>query len=188
MDEIDHIAPHIRLWKGDITRLKCDAIVNAANSALTGCWAANHMCIDNAIHTFAGVQLRYKCDQIIKMQGHPEPTGCAKITPGYNLPAAHVIHTVGPIANGSPSAKHNEQLASSYRSCYELAASSGLKSIAYCCISTGVFGFPSKDAAKIAIKTVRELQAHHEQSKKLEVIFNVFSDRDYELYSELLAD
>lgn len=177
------VRPHVYLWQGDITTLACDAIVNAANSGMTGCWAPNHICIDNCIHTFAGVQLRWECAQLMEEQGYPEPTGRAKITKAYNLPSKHVIHTVGPIANGSPTDEHRRQLAQSYRSCYDLACNSGLQSLAYCCISTGVFGFPQEEAAYIATESVLELQAG--DAKPLDVIFNVFEDRDLELYSKL---
>lgn len=178
------VRPHVYLWQGDITTLACDAIVNAANSGMTGCWAPNHICIDNCIHTFAGMQLRWECAQLMETQGHFEPTGQAKITKAYNLPSKHVIHTVGPIANGSPTNEHRRQLAESYRSCYELVRNSGLRSLAYCCISTGVFGFPQEEAARIATETVLKLQAA--DPKPLDVIFNVFEDRDLGLYSKLL--
>lgn len=179
------VKPHLYLWQGDITTLTCDAIVNAANSGMMGCWAANHICIDNCIHTFAGVQLRWECAQVMERQGHPEPTGHAKITAAYNLPAKHVIHTVGPIANGRVTAEDEHLLASSYKSCYELAKKSELQSIAFCCISTGVFGFPQEAAAKIAVATVRELQAA--DPEPLDVIFNVFLDSDLVIYQHLLA-
>lgn len=184
LEELEPVESHLYLWQGDITTLVCDAIVNAANSGMTGCWAANHICIDNCIHTFAGVQLRWECAQIMERQGHPEPTGQAKITAAYNLPAKHVIHTVGPIANGRVTAEDERLLASSYRSCYELARKSGLRSIAFCCISTGVFGFPQEAAAKIAVATVRELQAA--DPEPLDVIFNVFLDSDLAIYRQLL--
>ncbi|MBQ6586728.1 MAG: protein-ADP-ribose hydrolase, partial [Coriobacteriales bacterium] len=143
--------PHILLWRGDITTLAADAIVNAASSQMLGCWVPGHHCIDNAIHTFAGVQLRAECARIMQEQGHDEPTGAAKITAAYNLPSKHVIHPVGPIASGHPSDLHRQQLASSYRSCLDLAAAHGLHSIAFCCISTGIFGFPQREAAEIAV-------------------------------------
>lgn len=187
--EIGDIAPsaidlRLRLWRGDITALAADAIVNAANSKMLGCWVPGHHCIDNAIHTFAGVQLRLACAHIMDEQGHEEPTGTAKITPAYNLPAKHVIHTVGPIAAGRPSAGHRMQLASCYRSCLDLAARSGLRSIAFCCISTGVFGFPQKEAARIAIETVRDWLDGH--GADMTVIFNVFLESDEEIYRALL--
>lgn len=185
LDSLIQIRPHIFLWQGDITALACDAIVNAANSQMTGCWAPNHLCIDNCIHTFAGVQLRYECDRLMEAQGCPEPTGFAKITKSYNLPCKYVIHTVGPIADGCPTAAHRDQLAACYRSCYSLAKKQGLQSIAFCCISTGVFGFPQKQAAEIAIAIVSDLV--EADSCPLDVVFNVFLDEDARIYSKLLA-
>ena len=180
--------PRLRLWKGDITTLAADAIVNAANSGMTGCWAPLHYCIDNAIHTFAGMQLRYECARIMIEQGHEEPTGKAKITPAYNLPAKHVIHTVGPIANGALNDKLREQLASSYRSCLVASVEAGDTSVAFCCISTGVFGFPAKDAARIAVDTTRAwLDDRESTGKEIPIIvFNVFLDSDEDIYKRLL--
>lgn len=175
----------IRLWQGDITTLAVDAIVNAANSQMLGCWAPGHHCIDNAIHTFAGVQLRLECARIMEEQGIEEPTGFAKITGAYNLPSRHVIHTVGPIANGKPTDLHREQLASCYRSCLDLAFQEGLHSIAFCCIGTGVFGFPQHEAAEIAVKTVRGWLDCTDAP--MTVVFNVFSDEDYGIYAGLLG-
>lgn len=175
----------IYLWRGDITTLKCGAIVNAANSGMTGCYHPCHNCIDNCIHTFAGVRLRLKCAEIIRAQGHEEPTGRAKITPAYNLPCDKVIHTVGPIVQGRLTAEHCRLLKSCYESCLELAAQSGLESIAFCCISTGVFGFPQDKAAEIAVQTVRDFLADHDRN--LRVIFNVFTEKDYEIYGRLLG-
>ena len=181
--DLEPVEKGIYLWQGDITTLRCGAIVNAANSGMTGCWQPCHNCIDNCIHTFAGVRLRYKCAQIMKAQGHEEPTGKAKITPAYNLPCDHVIHTVGPIVRGRLNKKHCELLKSCYKSCLELAVLNGIKSIAFCCISTGVFGFPQDKAAEIAVETVREFLKNND----IEVIFNVFKEKDYELYRELLG-
>lgn len=181
--DLKPIEKNIYLWQGDITRLKCGAIVNAANSGMTGCYQPCHNCIDNCIHTFAGTRLRYKCNQLMLLQGHSEPTGKAKITPAYNLPCDYVIHTVGPIVQGRLTKEHCDLLKSSYRSCLELAAAKDIKSIAFCCISTGVFGFPQREAAEIAVRTVREFQTEH----KIEVIFNVFKDEDYAIYRELLG-
>ena len=172
----------IYLWKGDITTLKCGAIVNAANSGMTGCWQPCHSCIDNCIHTFAGVRLRYKCTQLMKAQGHEEPIGNAKITPSYNLPCDYIIHTVGPIVQGTLTDRHCQFLQSCYHSCLELAVQNEIKSIAFCCISTGVFGFPQNEAAEIAVDTVRAFRRSH----TTEVIFNVFTEKDYEIYSRLL--
>ncbi|MCI6012214.1 MAG: protein-ADP-ribose hydrolase, partial [Firmicutes bacterium] len=140
----------IRLWRGDITTLACDAIVNAANSGMTGCYQPCHSCIDNCIHTFAGVQLRARCAEIMNAQRYAEPTGQAKITPAYNLPCDSVIHTVGPIVQGPLTRQHCDQLASCYRSCLQLADQNGIGSIAFCCISTGVFCFPNQKTAEIA--------------------------------------
>lgn len=174
---------NIYLWQGDITTLECDAIVNAANSGMTGCYHPCHNCIDNCIHTFAGVRLRLKCAEMMELQGHEEPTGKAKITPAYNLPCKYVIHTVGPIVQGRLTEKHRKLLKSCYESCLELAVLNRIKSIAFCCISTGVFGFPQDKAAEIAVQTVREFLKSHD----IEVIFNVFKDDDYEIYRQLLG-
>lgn len=181
--DLQPVEKNIYLWKGDITTLKCGAIVNAANSGMTGCYRPCHNCIDNCIHTFAGVRLRLKCAEIMKAQRHEEPTGTAKITPAYNLPCQYVIHTVGPIVQGRLTEKHCELLKSCYQSCLELAVQSGIKSIAFCCISTGVFGFPQDKAAEIAVQTVREFLLTND----IEVIFNVFTEKDYKIYSRLLG-
>lgn len=181
--DLQPVEGNIYLWKGDITTLKCGAIVNAANSGMTGCYRPCHNCIDNCIHTFAGVRLRLKCAEIMEIQGHEEPTGTAKITPAYDLPCQYVIHTVGPIVQGRLTEKHCELLKSCYQSCLELAVQSGIKSIAFCCISTGVFGFPQDKAAEIAVQTVREFLKNHD----IEVIFNVFTEKDYKIYSGLLG-
>jgi O-acetyl-ADP-ribose deacetylase (regulator of RNase III) len=176
------------LWQGDITRLQVDAIVNAANSALLGCFAPNHLCIDNAIHSAAGIQLRLACQDIMEKQGYPEPIGQAKITPGFNLPSHYVLHTVGPIVHdGEPSKKQCEELASCYRECLKLADKNRLQSVAFCCISTGVFGFPQEPAAKIALSTVREYLDNTPGAHIHTVIFNVFKDDDYEIYQRLLS-
>ena len=168
-------------WQGDITRLKVDAIVNAANAQALGCWAPLHNCIDNCIHSAAGIQLRKECAD--KMQGRLLATGDAFITQGYNLPARHVIHTVGPIIpNGIPTMEQEKQLAQCYRSCLDLAEQNGLESIAFCCISTGVFHFPNRLAAKIAIETVKSYPRHALKT----IIFNVFLDKDRDIYQQLL--
>ena len=180
------LEPGIYVWQGDITTLACDAIVNAANSGMTGCYYPCHGCIDNAIHSYAGVQLRLECDAIIKAQGHEEPTGTAKITEAYNLPCRYVLHTVGPIITGSLKKQDEDLLASCYRSCLALAEEYGLKSIAFCCISTGEFRFPNQRAAEIAVKTVREYRM--ETGSNMDVIFNVFKDLDDMIYRELLSD
>ena len=181
--DLQPISGNIFLWKGDITTLKCGAIVNAANSQMMGCFQPGHGCIDNAIHTFAGVQLRLKCAEIMQSQKHEEPTGQAKITSAYNLPCDYVIHTVGPIVQEKLTKKHCELLESCYRSCLEIAVQNQIKSIAFCCISTGVFGFPQKEAAEIAVRTVRNFQKSHE----IKVIFNVFKESDYKIYRQLLG-
>lgn len=181
--DLSPIENGVYLWKGDITTLKCGAIVNAANSGMTGCWRPCHSCIDNCIHTFAGVRLRYKCNEIIQAQGHEEYTGTAKITPAYNLPCGSVIHTVGPIVQDTLTEEHCRLLASCYNSCLELAVQNSIDSIAFCCISTGVFGFPQEEAAQIAIKTVRSFLKNHD----IKVIFNVFKEDDYEIYKRLLG-
>ena len=234
LQDLSPVSEGIYLWQGDITTLRCDAIVNAANSGMTGCYAPCHGCIDNCIHTYAGMQLRLECAEIMKKQGHKEETGKAKITSAYNLPCKYVLHTVGPIisasnvpntgarartwrmprevlsAGGACSARTEAErrantpplaagyltsgsltqtdkdlLASCYRSCLELAEQNGVKSIAFCCISTGEFHFPNAIAAQIAVKTVKD---YREQTKSImEVIFNVFKDIDYEIYRELLG-
>lgn len=178
------IQPGLYLWQGDITTLKCDAIVNAANSGMTGCYIPNHRCIDNAIHTYAGVELRLACAELMEQQGHPEPTGQAKITPAFNLPSRYVLHTVGPIIDGRVTKEDKELLASCYRSCLELAAENGLESVAFCCISTGEFHFPNDLAAEIAVRTVKEFLKKQTSVKK--VIFNVFKDLDKAIYEKQL--
>ncbi len=176
----------LAIWQGDITTLQVDAIVNAANSGMCGCFSPLHNCIDNIIHTRSGVQLRLACADIMRKQGHEEPTGRAKITPAFNLPCKYVLHTVGPIITGQVTAKERELLASCYRSCLELAAAYQLESVAFCCVSTGVFRFPNELAAEIAVETVRTFLQQETSIKK--VIFNVFKDLDKELYTRLLAD
>ena len=184
IDDLTPVQPGLYLWQGDITTLKCDAIVNAANSGMTGCYIPNHRCIDNAIHTFAGVELRLACEELMEQQGYPEPTGQAKITPAFNLPCKYVLHTVGPIISGRVTKEGEELLASCYRSCLELAAENGLESVAFCCISTGEFHFPNELAAEIAVRTVKEFLKKQTSVKK--VIFNVFKDLDKTIYEKLL--
>lgn len=200
--------PRLCIWQGDITRLGVDAITNAANSGMTGCYQPLHNCIDNCIHSAAGIELRNECARIMNLQGHDEPTGQAKITPGYCLPARYVLHTVGPIVQGPLTDEHRDLLRSSYRSCLELAEKNGLRSVAFCCISTGVFMFPAEEAAHIAVETVREYldeqdRRYSEVSSYIgsgagqtaggdtykgieKVIFNVFSDRDRQIYENIL--
>lgn len=182
--DLTPIQPGLYLWQGDITLLKCDAIVNAANSGMTGCYIPNHRCIDNAIHTFAGVELRLACAELMAKQGYPEPTGQAKITPAFNLPCRYVLHTVGPIIGGRVTKEDKEQLTSCYRSCLELAAENALESVAFCCISTGEFHFPNELAAQVAVETVKEFLKKQTSVKK--VIFNVFKDLDKAIYEKLL--
>lgn len=173
------------LWQGDITTLKCDAIVNAANSQMLGCFSPCHGCIDNIIHTMAGVQLRLACDAIMRAQGHEEPTGQAKITPGFNLPARYVLHTVGPIIYDDVTPEDEVLLASCYCACLELAAKKDCGSIAFCCISTGVFRFPADQAAQIAVRTVKDFLKKDSRIRR--VIFNVFKDSDRAIYQRLLS-
>lgn len=182
--DLQPVQDDIYLWQGDITTLRCDAIVNAANSQMLGCFRPCHGCIDNAIHTFAGVQLRRNCNEIMQKQGHNEPTGQAKITPAYNLPCKYVLHTVGPIVSGRLTEEHCELLKSCYLSCLKLAEKNSCKSIAFCCISTGVFGFPQREAAQIAVDTVKEYK--EENHSDIKVIFNVFKDSDLAIYREVL--
>ena len=183
--DLTPLQPGLYLWQGDITTLKCDAIVNAANSGMTGCYVPGHRCIDNCIHTFAGVQLRSACARLMAQQGHEEPTGQAKLTPAFNLPCRYVLHTVGPIVTGRVTARDRALLASCYCACLTKAAEAGLESIAFCCISTGVFCFPNEDAAEIAVQTVKEFLQTPTTIKK--VIFNVFKDLDKEIYTRLLT-
>ena len=182
--DLTPIQPGLYLWQGDITTLKCDAIVNAANSGMTGCYVPNHRCIDNAIHTYAGVELRLACEELMEQQSYPEPTGQAKITPAFNLPCRYVLHTVGPIINRRVTKEDEELLASCYRSCLELAAENDLESVAFCCISTGEFHFPNELAAEIAVRTVKEFLKKQTSVKK--VIFNVFKDLDKAIYEKRL--
>ncbi len=176
--------PGLYLWQGDITTLAVDAIVNAANSRLLGCFVPCHGCIDNAIHTFAGVQLRLACARLMARQGHEEPAGRAKITPAFNLPCRYVLHTVGPVAGRQPTRRDEETLAACYRACLALAARNGLRSLAFCCISTGEFRFPNRRAAEIAVETVQAWQQAH--PNQMEVVFNVFKDIDRQIYRRLL--
>ena len=184
INSLSEIQQGISIWQGDITRLNSDAIVNAANSKLLGCFIPCHRCIDNAIHSAAGLQLRDECSKIINAQGHDEKTGDAKITGAYNLPSKYVIHTVGPIVFGKLNEKHCNELESCYKSCLEIAEEKNLKSIAFCCISTGEFHFPNDIAAKIAVNTVKKFLENNHSLKK--IIFNVFKDLDLEIYEREL--
>lgn len=188
--DVDELTPcpkdkRLVLWQGDITTLKCDAIVNAANSQMLGCFSPCHGCIDNIIHTMAGVQLRLACNELMQAQGHEEPTGQAKITPGFNLPARFVLHTVGPIIEDDVTEEDERLLASCYRSCLTLAAENDCESIAFCCISTGVFRFPADRAAEIAVQAVRDFMKKKSSIRR--VVFNVFKDSDLKIYRCLLS-
>ena len=185
IEELTPVQPGLYLWRGDITALRCDAIVNAANSGMTGCYVPNHRCIDNCIHTFAGVQLRLYCEEMMEAQGHAEPTGQAKITKAYNLPCDYVLHTVGPIVSGRVTREDERLLASCYRACLTLAAQNGVESIAFCCISTGVFGYPQKIAANVAVDAVRRHLSHNDS--QLKVVFDVFLPSDEAIYQALLG-
>ncbi len=185
LDDLPPVQEDIYLWRGDITTLRCDAIVNAANSQMLGCFYPCHGCIDNAIHTFSGVQLRRACAEIMEKQGCEEQTGGAKITPAYNLPCKYVLHTVGPIIRGKLTKKDKDLLASCYRSCLALAEQNAVQSIAFCCISTGEFHFPNDIAAEIATDTVKKYKL--QTNSKMKVIFNVFREIDWNIYSEILG-
>jgi O-acetyl-ADP-ribose deacetylase (regulator of RNase III) len=185
LSDLTPLQNELYLWRGDITVLHCDAIVNAANSGMTGCYVPCHACIDNCIHTYAGIQLRNYCNELMQKQGYPEQTGTAKITPAFNLPCNYVIHTVGPIVQHELTNTHCEQLASCYRSCLEIADKNNVKSIAFCCISTGEFRFPNEQAAKIAVDTVKKYKL--ETGSKISVIFNVFKEIDEQIYNKLLG-
>ena len=187
--DVDTLAPvksdsRLYIWQGDITTLKCDAIVNACNSQMLGCFSPMHACIDNFIHTYAGVELRLKMHEIMTKQGHEEETGKAKITSGYNLPAKYVLHTVGPIIQWKVTREDETLLASCYTECLKLAADTGVESIAFCCLSTGVFRFPQQRAAEIATNAVKQYLDKDSRIKK--VIFNVFKDEDLKIYNGLL--
>lgn len=177
--------PHIALWQGDITTLKVDAIVNAANSKLRGCFYPCHSCIDNIVHSRSGIQLRLLCDDIMNRQGYDEPTGRAEITPAFNLPSRYILHTVGPIVSGRATQQDRALLASCYRACLTLAVQKGCKSIAFCCISTGEFHFPNEEAAGIAIAAVENFLRNG--NEPIRVIFDVFKDVDLRIYQKLLG-
>lgn len=180
----------LSIWKGDITTLKVDAIVNAANSQLLGCFIPLHKCIDNVIHSAAGMQLREECSQYMKSKrlqdkNYKEPTGTAMITNAYNLPSDYIIHTVGPIVSYDLTKSLKNDLKNSYNKSLEIAVNSGIKNIAFCCISTGEFRFPNNEAAKIAIDTVTEFMNQNPNALD-RVIFNVFKDLDKNIYEKLL--
>ncbi len=182
LKDLNPAEEHIYLWKGDITTLDVDAIVNAANSSLLGCFVPGHACIDNAIHSAAGIQLRLACNDMMMKQGKREETGTSKITFAYNLPCRYVIHTVGPIIQNEVTQKDRDLLESCYTSCLNLAVDHDVKSIAFCCISTGEFHFPNDIAAEIAVGSVKKFLKNHE----MDVIFNVFKEVDYDIYRRLL--
>ena len=184
ISDMEQIENGIYLWQGDITRLAVDGIVNAANSGMTGCYQPCHNCIDNCIHTYAGIQLRNYCQELMDKQGHEEPTGLAKITPAFNLPSRFVIHTVGPIVSGALTKDDEDLLRSCYVSCLDTAVENGITSIAFCCISTGVFHFPNQRAAEIAVETVQDFR---KDNRSIDVIFNVWKDIDHEIYRRLLG-
>lgn len=186
LHDLTPVKDNLYVWQGDITTLRCDAIVNAANSQMTGCYIPGHACIDNCIHTYAGVQLRYDCFQKMQKQGFEEPTGQAKITPAYNLPCRYVLHTVGPIINGHLTKKDCDLLAGCYTSCLQLATDYHLESVAFCCISTGVFHFPNEKAAEIAIASTTDFLKQNDTTVK-KVVFNVFKENDKEIYERLLG-
>lgn len=185
LSDLSPAEPGLYLWQGDITRLAADAIVNAANSAMLGCFIPCHGCIDNAIHSAAGVELRLECSRIMETQKTQEPVGQAKITKAYNLPSRYVLHTVGPIIHSKVTERDCGLLSGCYRSCLELATAYQIKSIAFCCISTGEFHFPNEKAAEIAIQTVRDYRTKNPNAP--EVVFNVWKDKDYEIYKKLLG-
>ncbi len=184
--ELSPVADQLYLWQGDITTLRAGAIVNAANPDMLGCFIPNHNCIDNIIHTKAGVGLRLECAELMKRQGRKEAVGRAKVTSAYNLPAEYVLHTVGPfVREGKVSAMKEDLLRKCYTSCLALADEKGIGNIAFCSISTGVFGFPKKTAAKIAVGAVRDYLLR--TGSGIEVVFNVFDDEDLKIYEELLV-
>lgn len=183
--DLQPVRDGLYIWQGDITTLRCDAIVNAANSQMLGCFCPCHGCIDNAIHTFSGVQLRAACAELMRRQGHEKYAGGAKITPAYNLPCQYVLHTVGPVIHGEVTKKDEELLAACYRSCLELAEANGIQSMAFCCISTGEFHFPNQRAAEIAVRAVSAYKQRTQS--KMKVIFNVFKETDLHIYQALLG-
>lgn len=192
LSEIPLIRDGISIWQGDITRLAVDAIVNAANSQMLGCFVPMHSCIDNCIHTFAGIQLREECNRQMNQlrirngRNYEQPTAVPMLTDGYNLPAKKVIHVVGPIVQYKLTPKLEKDLADCYRNTLDMCLENGLKSVAFCCISTGVFHFPNKRAAEIAVNTVSDWMNEHPGGME-RVIFNVFKDEDKDIYESLLS-
>lgn len=191
ISDIIVIKDKLSIWQGDITRLKVDAIVNAANSQMLGCFVPMHTCIDNQIHTFAGVQLREECNEQMKMlrnkygSHYEQPTSVPMLTDAYNLPAKKVIHIVGPIVSGELTIGHEKELENCYKNTLDMCAENGLKSVAFCCISTGVFCFPNKRASQIAVNIVKQWLIEN-PDKMDRVIFNVFKDEDKRYYEELI--
>ena len=191
LSDIPVIRDGLSIWQGDITRLAVDAIVNAANSQMLGCFVPMHTCIDNCIHTFAGVQLRAECsrqmDRLRVRYGRncEQPTAVPMLTDAYNLPAKKVIHIVGPIVQGQLTPGLEKDLADCYRNTLGMCRENSLKSVAFCCISTGVFRFPNKRAAEIAVETTEKWLSDHPGAPE-RVIFNVFKDEDKEYYEELI--
>ena len=183
LDDLRPVSGDLYLWQGDITRLKCGAIVNAANSGMTGCYIPCHACIDNCIHTFAGVQLRQDCAALMAEQGHEEPTGQAKITKAYRLPCRYVIHTVGPVWNGG-SHGEREQLVSCYRSSLALAREHGCETVAFPLISSGVFGYPKDQALRVAVDTISDFLAENDMT----VYIVIFDRAAYQIGNKLFAD
>ena len=177
----------LALWQGDITRLKIDAVVNAANSSLLGCFIPHHKCIDNVIHSRAGVQVRLDCSKIMGAQGEAEPPGCAKITRAYNLPSKYILHTVGPMVGLGVTEEDGRVLRGCYLSCLNLAEQMGLKSVAFCCISTGVFGYPNDEAAAIAVGAVKNWLLEHREAG-MRVVFDVYLDKDLAIYKDVLKN
>lgn len=185
-DDLQASKDNIYLWKGDITTLKIEAIVNAANSEMLGCFIPNHNCIDNIIHTKAGVQLRLATKEIMDKQKRKEAVGRAKVTKAYNLPSAYVIHTVGPVVrNKKVSRMNRDMLQQCYKACLEKAIENNIKTIAFCSISTGVFGYPKEEAAQAALEAVTNFI--DDINSDIKVVFNVFDDEDFEIYEKLLA-
>jgi O-acetyl-ADP-ribose deacetylase (regulator of RNase III) len=182
-------ADRTMLWQGDISLLDVDVITNAANNAMLGCFQPFHACIDNVIHSYAGPRLRDDCERIMKLQGHPEATGAAKLTRAYHLPSRYVAHTVGPIVGGDrPTDNQRNELAGCYRNILDVCEQWGdIRSVAFCCVSTGVFGYPQEDAARVALRTVDQWRQDHPNSRIETVIFNVFRDDDRDIYMRLLA-
>ena len=182
IDDINPIKDNLYIWQGDITTLMIDAIVNAANSAMLGCFVPLHKCIDNAIHSASGTRLRLYCNDIMK--GNFEKTGGCIITPAFNLPSKYILHTVGPIIKNEVSKNDEELLYKCYKSCLETAKNNNIKSIAFCSISTGEFRFPNELASHIAVKAVKDFLEN--TGYNIKIVFNVFKDLDYKLYNNIL--